>query len=72
MIESFDGLCGLIATFASSSNQIRCKYEFGHGGPCSFEKYKSQFTLQSCCNSGPIQHNSIIIIDDAGQLKTQR
>lgn len=37
--ENFDGLCGIIAEFASSGNQIRCHYELGHGGPCSFKKY---------------------------------
>jgi hypothetical protein len=43
--ESFDGLCGIIANFASSKNQIRCSYELGHSGPCSFEKYRDYFRI---------------------------
>lgn len=43
MIESYDGLCGIIADFASSSLQIRCHYEFGHSGSCSFTKYSRRF-----------------------------
>lgn len=50
-IEDYSGLCGIIPTFADSSRQIRCKYELGHGGPCSFEKYRSQFRIQSSCGS---------------------
>ena len=45
-VENFDGLCGIIARFASSDLQLRCKYEFGHGGVCSFEKYKRYFIMQ--------------------------
>lgn len=41
--ENFDGMCGIIASFAHSGNQIRCKYELGHYGPCSFEKYRRPF-----------------------------
>jgi hypothetical protein len=52
-IENYDGLCGIIPTFAHSGLQIRCKYELGHGGPCSFEKYRKQFWLQAGCFSGP-------------------
>ena len=44
-IESYDGLCGKIPTFASSSLRIRCKYDINHRGPCSYEKYKSQFVI---------------------------
>lgn len=44
--ENYDGLCGIIATFASSGNRIRCKHEFGHSGPCSFEKYRNQFQIR--------------------------
>jgi hypothetical protein len=39
--ESFDGLCGIIAEFASSGMQIRCHYELGHHGPCSFKKLRN-------------------------------
>ena len=37
-VESYDGLCGIIHLYASSDNQIRCKYEFGHYGPHSWHK----------------------------------
>jgi len=53
-VENFDGLCGIIATFADSSRQIRCHYIFDHGGPCSFEKYREQFVLSSSCARNPI------------------
>lgn len=33
----FDGLCGIIHLCASSNQQVRCKYKFGHDGPHSFE-----------------------------------
>lgn len=36
-IEDFDGLCGIISRFASSTQQVRCKYKFGHNGLCSFK-----------------------------------
>lgn len=49
MIETYDGLCGIIAIFSSSDLQIRCSYELGHQGPCSFEKYKRHFIASSCC-----------------------
>lgn len=52
MIESYEGLCRIIPTFASSGNQIRCKHEFGHSGPCSFEKYRKQFWLSAGCGGG--------------------
>lgn len=45
MIESYDGLCGIIATFASSGNRIRCHYELAHSGPCSFAKHRNQFQI---------------------------
>lgn len=48
-VEDYSGLCGIIPTFADSSRQIRCKFEFGHSGPCSFEKYRSQFWLRAGC-----------------------
>jgi hypothetical protein len=40
-VENYDGLCGIIAEFASPDNQLRCHYELGHHGPCSFHKYKN-------------------------------
>jgi len=44
-IESYDGLCALHAPFASFGLRLRCKYAMCHGGPCSWEKYRSQFIL---------------------------
>lgn len=49
--DKFDGLCGIIAPFASSDLQIRCKYEMAHSGPCSWEKYKSRFFITAGCGS---------------------
>jgi hypothetical protein len=60
-IENFDGLCGIIATFSSSDLQIRCHYEFGHGGPCSFQKYKDQFIIQTGCGSAPVSSGESFI-----------
>ena len=37
-IENYDGLCGIIWKFSTTTQQVRCKYEFGHGGPHSYEK----------------------------------
>ena len=50
---NYDGLCGIIPTFATSDNQIRCQYELGHHGPCSFEKYRRHFYFYAGCFSGP-------------------
>lgn len=50
-VEDYSGLCGIIPSFADSGRQIRCKYEFGHSGPCSFEKYRSQFRLWGGCSA---------------------
>jgi len=44
-IESYDGLCGIIPTFASSDLRLRCNYPMGHHGPCSWEKYRNQFIV---------------------------
>lgn len=44
-IESYDGLCGIIPTFASSNIRVRCTHCLGHAGPCSFEKYRHQFQI---------------------------
>ncbi len=44
-IEDYSGLCGIIPTFAGFDNRIRCKYEFAHGGPCSFEKHRRKFSF---------------------------
>lgn len=50
-IESYDGLCGNIPTFASFDLRIRCKYDLNHQGPCSYEKYRSQFMISGHCSS---------------------
>lgn len=52
-VENFDGLCGIIADFASSGNQIRCHYELGHHGPCSFKKYQNHFRCTAGAISSP-------------------
>lgn len=44
-IESYDGLCGIIATFASSDLQLRCNHSMGHHGNHSWEKYRDQFRI---------------------------
>jgi hypothetical protein len=52
-IENYDGLCGIIADFASSDNRLRCHYELGHHGPCSFKKYQTSFRCMAGCFSSP-------------------
>lgn len=51
--ENFDGLCGIIAEFATSDMQLRCHYELGHAGPCSFKKYENHFRCMAGCFSRP-------------------
>ena len=51
--ENFDGMCGIIADFAHSGNQIRCHYELGHHGPCSFKKYAHHFRCMAGATSYP-------------------
>ena len=48
-IESYDGLCGVIAPFASSDLQLRCEWCMEHVGKHSWEKYRSQFRIESSC-----------------------
>ncbi len=52
-VEDFDGLCGIIATFGGHDLQLRCQYEMGHHGPCSFEKYRDQFRIWGGSNGNP-------------------
>lgn len=59
-IEDYSGLCGIIANFASSDNRLRCHYELGHHGPCSFEKYKSHFRCMAGCFSYPSPERGFI------------
>jgi hypothetical protein len=35
--------------------QLRCHYELGHGGPCSFKKYENQFRIMSSCSLADYQ-----------------
>ena len=51
-LESSDGLCGIIYIGATPDQQVRCKYEFGHEGPHSYEKLLPD---RACC--GPIVIN---------------
>ena len=37
-MNNFDGLCRIIWRHSRSDNQIRCQYEFGHGGKHSWQK----------------------------------
>jgi hypothetical protein len=48
-IENYDGLCGIIHLYASSCKQVRCKYDFGHGGTHSWNNIKVAFTISSHC-----------------------
>lgn len=48
-IEDYDGLCGIIATFASSDLRLRCSYVLGHDGSCSFEKHRRHFSITGGC-----------------------
>lgn len=50
----FDGLCGIIGRF-TVAGPIRCKFELGHVGAHSWEKYKEQFKIQSHCGCSPEQ-----------------
>jgi hypothetical protein len=52
-VEDYDGLCGIIPTFASSDLQMRCHFEMGHSGPCSFEKHRRHFVITAGCFRGP-------------------
>lgn len=45
-IESYDGLCGIIHLSSTSDQRVRCKYELGHTGPHSWDKYDHQ---GGCC-----------------------
>ena len=65
-VENYDGLCGIIPTFASSDLQIRCNYEIGHGGPCSFEKYKRHFYFSCGCGRYEYENWLINREDDDG------
>lgn len=59
-LESYDGLCGLIARF-SGLMQLRCNYCIGHHGPCSWDKLRSQFTISSsCCAREPTDEENFI------------
>lgn len=65
-VENYDGLCGIIANFASSDLQLRCHYELGHGGPCSFKKYEHQFRCGSSCSIDEFERWQLERRDDDG------
>jgi hypothetical protein len=46
----YDGLCGIIHYFSDSGKQVRCWYDFGHGGPCSFLHKKVNLIVGSNCS----------------------
>jgi hypothetical protein len=48
-IESYDGLCGIIHLYSSSDRRVRCKHEFGHSGPHSWEKVAVGLHIQAGC-----------------------
>jgi hypothetical protein len=52
-VEDFDGLCGIHAPFWCYELQLRCHYELGHHGPCSWEKYREQFRIWGGSNADP-------------------
>jgi len=41
-LEGTDGRCGLIHPSATSDQQVRCKYAFGHDGPHSYSGTESK------------------------------
>jgi hypothetical protein len=43
-MNNFDGLCGIIWRYSTSDNQVRCQYEFGHGGKHSW--YKVEYSTR--------------------------
>lgn len=47
--ESFDGMCGCIAHFASSDLRLRCNYPIGHDGDHSWEKHRRHFFYSAGC-----------------------
>lgn len=53
-IETYDGLCGIIAPFSSSDLRLRCKFCIGHAGPCSWEKYREKLDIKICGYTGDI------------------
>ena len=50
-VEDFDGLCAIIPNWGGFDLQIRCKYEIGHSGDHSYEKYHKNFKIESSCRS---------------------
>ena len=83
-LKDYDGECGLIASFAHSGLQIRCNYELGHYGPCSFEKLRPNFHfmvgairlpdpkegfLNSVLSHSRYEDNFILIVDGKVEIK---
>lgn len=69
-LDSYDGLCGIIANFASSDLQLRCNYCMGHHGPCSWEKYKERFMISSSCERDPAEYREEKFIESV--LESQK
>ena len=44
-VENYDGLCGIIHIYSSSSKQVRCSYEFGHHGQHSWAKARVAYVI---------------------------
>lgn len=50
-VEDFDGLCGYTYHWATSDQQVKCKYSFAHAGQHSWQKLEPR---GGCCTiSGP-------------------
>lgn len=47
-LKSYDGLCGIISQYATSDRQLRCYFEFGHSGPCSYVKQEKVMCIRGC------------------------
>lgn len=59
-VENYDGLCGIIHLYASSSKQVRCNYEFGHHGPHSWENKKVAYHISGCTEDRWYEENQFI------------
>lgn len=57
-IKSYDGLCGLHAPFGAFGLRLCCEYSMIHYGPCSWEKYRSQFVI--CGGTGRLDYLELI------------
>lgn len=44
-VKDYDGLCGVMHLAASSEQQVRCNYEFGHEGDHSWIKLRTTYPI---------------------------